>query len=147
MSNNEIYSDILINNIINNEPQPPLSIVLQFINDITVKDLFIFCMELFTKLTKKRYSDENNKVNISEWTTDTIKEIDKYYNSFSLQMNIIILESTIQNYNNIIYYKNTTYDKIDITNNTKLPDLHYTLYHNLNNTYYIISFDFICNNI
>jgi hypothetical protein len=138
-----VYSDNLIDDIIRNDPKEPRSLLFQFINNISVMELFMFCMEFFLKISKEKYSNENNVIDISEWTLDIINEINEYYNSFCIKINIIILESTEQNINELQIYENKRYDKIVINNNTKLSELYYILHYNKNNTNYIINFDFL----
>ena len=138
-----ITSDKLIESLITQEPKEPHEIKLEFINNITVKELFSFCMELFNELSKYKYGNSEGKVDISMWSLDTITHINKYYNSIGLNMDIKIFENITENLSNIQYYKARTYNKYPITHNTNLQDLYYTLYHTNTNKYYIINFSYL----
>lgn len=143
MNVNTIEIDELIQTLITNKPKKENEIQLQFIDDIGVKELFEFCMELFNELCKYKYGDPNGKVDISTWTESTINTIKLYYLSFGMNINIMFLEPTRQNYNKIKFYESRKYSNYPITHNTKLNDLYYVMFHQFTNRYYIINFEFI----
>jgi len=138
-----ITSDKLIETLITQEPKGPGEIKLEFINTISVKELFEFCMELFNEISKYKYGNSSGQVDISMWSLDTIAYINKYYNSIELNMEIKIYENITSNLQSIQFYKSRTYNKYPITHNTKLQDLYYTLYHQNTNNYYIINFSYM----
>jgi len=142
MNINTITVDDLIFNLLTNEPKQENEIQLQFINDISIKELFEFCMEFFNELCKYKYGDANGKVDISTWNESTINHIKAYYKSFGMNINILFLEPTRQNYNTIKFYESREYKKYPITHNTKLQDLYYVMFHQSTNKYYIINFNF-----
>jgi len=143
MASNIITSDDLIEKIIKEEPKHEREIQLEFINNISTKELFSFCMEFFHTLSKYKYSEPNGTVDISKWSLNTISYIKEYYNSFGLDINITILEPTQNNRNLIQFYQSRSFSKYPFTHNTKLKDVYYTLYHNNTNKYYIINFDYL----
>jgi hypothetical protein len=138
-----ITSDKLIETIITQEPKGPGEIKLEFINSISVKELFMFCMELFNELSKYKYGNADGCVDISMWSYNTIEHLNKYYNSISLKMEIKILENTPSNLQQLLFYKARSYDKYPITHNTILTDIYYTLYHPITNNNYIINFGYL----
>ena len=138
-----ITSDKLIETIITQEPKGPGEIKLEFINSISVKELFMFCMELFNELSKHKYGNAKGCVDISMWSYSTIEYLNKYYNSISLKMEIKILENIPSNLQQLLFYKARSYDKYPITHNTRLTDIYYTLYHPNTNNNYIINFGYL----
>lgn len=138
-----ITSDKLIETIITQEPKGPGEIKIEFINSISVKELFMFCMELFNEISKNKYGDAYGCVDISMWSYNTIEHINKYYNSINLKMEIKILENIPSNVQQLFFYKARSYNKYPITHNTKLTDLYYILYHPNTNNNYIISFGYL----
>jgi hypothetical protein len=138
-----ITSDKLIETIITQEPKGPGEIKLQFINEIGMKELFSFCMELFNSLSKHKYGNEEGRVDISTWDFKTIEYINKYFNSIEINMEIKIFENVVSNLKYIQYYKSRSYYNYPVTHNTKLEDLYYTLYNPNMNNYYIISFSYM----
>jgi hypothetical protein len=70
-----ITSDKLIETLITQEPKGPGEIKLEFINTISVKELFSFCMELFNEISKYKYGNSSGQVDISTWSLDTIAHI------------------------------------------------------------------------
>lgn len=140
---NTVTVEELIENIITLEPKNPHEVQLQFMNQISIKELFMFCMQFFNELSKYKYGDTNGNVDITTWSMDTIDYINKYYKSFGMKIDIKILEPTIENYHNIKFYEGRQYNKYPITHNTKLSDLYYVMNHKSNNMYYVISFDYL----
>lgn len=138
-----ITSDKLIETLITQEPKLLGEINVEFINSISVKELFMFCMEFFNELSKYKYGNENGQVDISMWSFDTIEYINKYYKSIGLKINIKILENVVSNNTLLQFYRARTYNKYPITHNTKLKDLYYILYHPNTNNNYVICFDYL----
>ena len=131
-----IEPDNFISFIFNNSPKPQKSINLEFQKD-NLKDLFEDLLDIFTQGMKIKYG-ENNKVNLSKLNENNIKEFNKYFNSFSINLNIIIEPYNFLNSNK---YELMRYNKINITNKTKLNELKLPFLSN--NIVYIISFNFI----
>lgn len=135
--------DDFINVIITDDAKPRNTVQLSFINDIEPMDLFTFCMQFFDSLCKYKYGDSNGKVDISTWSLGVIKSIQDYYNSFGMNINIIMLEPNSKNYAKIKYYESRNYKNYTITSTTKLEDIYYVMYHNSTNMYYVINFNYI----
>ena len=131
-----IESDNFISFLFNNPPKPQRSINFEFQKD-NLKDLFEDLLDIFTQGMKIKYG-ENNKVDLSELNENNIKEFNKYFNSFCINLNIIIEPYNFPNSNK---YELMRYNKINITNKTKLNELKLPFLSN--NIVYIISFDFI----
>ena len=131
-----IEPDNFISFIFNNSPKPQKSINLEFQKD-NLKDLFEDLLDIFTQGMKIKYG-ENNKVNLSKLNENNIKEFNKYFNSFSINLNIIIEPYNFLNSNK---YELMRYNKINITNKTKLNELKLPFLSK--NIVYIISFNFI----
>lgn len=131
-----IEPDKFISFLFNNSPKPQKSINLEFQKD-NLKDLFEDLLDIFTQGMKIKYG-ENNKVDLSKLNENNIKEFNKYFNSFSINLNIIIEPYNFLNSNK---YELNRYNKINITNKTKLNELKLPFLSN--NIVYIISFNFI----
>jgi hypothetical protein len=139
----DISSDKLIDFIALNDPKHENEILLQFINNISVKELFLFCMELFHKICIVKYGSSDGKVDLTNWNFQTIEYINKYFKSFGMYINIEILAPISDNINKLNYYKSRSYDCYPITNNTKISDLYYSMYSNDTNNWFIINFNFL----
>ena len=131
-----IEPDNFISFLFNNSPKLQKSINLEFQKD-NLKDLFEDLLDIFTQGMKIKYG-ENNKVDLSKLNENNIKEFNKYFNSFSINLNIIIEPYNFLNSNK---YELIRYNKINITNKTKLNELKLPFLSN--NIVYIISFNFI----
>lgn len=131
-----IEPDNFISFLFNNSPKPQKSINLEFQKD-NLKDLFEDLLDIFTQGMKIKYG-ENNKVDLSKLNENNIKEFNKYFNSFGINLNIIVEPYNFLNGNK---YKLMRYNKINITNKTKLNELKLPFLSN--NIVYIISFNFI----
>ena len=73
----ELELDELVNNIFNRQPKPAKSIQLQFIENLSITEIFEFLISFFTEGAKYKYGetkgDPNTKVDITKWTN---KELD-----------------------------------------------------------------------
>jgi hypothetical protein len=127
----------LIEKIINNPPAPLKTYNLVF-DDVGVKQVFEFCMEIFTKLSVAKFGCGDGKVDISTWTEKTLKTITEYFESFGFQFNIII---TTPDDPNMHIYNAMRHDVMTITAETYLSSIMYML--KQNNRVYLISFDYI----
>ncbi len=134
----DINIEDLIEQIINNPPQPPKYHNLVFEDFSGVKHIFEFCMEVFTKLSVAKFGNGAGKVDVSKWTDKTIQSIGEYFASFGFKFNIIITEPNDPNMN---IYNSMRHDVISYTTNTQLNSIVYIL--NQTSRVYIISFDYI----
>ena len=137
MNNCDIELEDLIYKIFTNEPKPINSINITFDN-IELKELFERLLEIFTKGMKIKYGDENGIVDLSKLKNEELIIVNKYFNSFGINLNFSINEPTLENYTK---FEKLKYKNIVINNNTKLRDLHYPLISN--NLIYCINFDLI----
>jgi len=125
----EIFNDIV--NISN--PQPN-SYSLGFELD-SLKELFEFLLQLVTLCCKYFYGDEQGRVNLDSLSPADFKIIDTYIQTIGFTC---IFQVIPANSSNLNWAYATRYDRIHITLNTKLEDLHLGL--KCNNTLYIIKF-------
>lgn len=128
----------LIEKIINNPPQPPKSHNLVFEDFDGVKNIFEFCMEVFTKLSVAKFGNSEGKVDVSKWTDNTIALISEYFASFGFKLNIIITEP---NDPNMSIYNSMCHNTICYTPSTHLNTILYIF--KQSSRAYIISFDYI----
>lgn len=128
----------LIEKIINNPPSPPKAHHLVFEDFDGVKNIFEFCMEVFTKLSVTKFGNGAGKVDVSKWTDKTIQLISEYFASFGFKFNIII---TVPNDPNMTIYNAMRHDVIHYKPDTHLSSIVYMLKHT--EQAYIISFDYI----
>lgn len=128
----------LIEKIINNPPSPPKSHNLVFEDFESVKNIFEFCMEVFTKLSIAKFGNADNKVDVSKWTDKTINLISEYFASFGFKFNVII---TVPNDPNMTIYNSMRHDVICYKPETHLSSILYML--KQHDSVYIISFDYI----
>jgi hypothetical protein len=128
----------LIEKIINNAPSPVKTYNLVFEDFNGVKNIFEFCMEVFTKLSVTRFGNADGKVDISTWTDNTIQTIADYFASFGFRFNIIITKPDDPNMH---IYNSMRHDVITITPETHLSSIMYML--KLPSRVYLISFDYI----
>lgn len=138
------YTDSVefIENLINDTPGSKNSIVLSFLNEINLRDIFEFLMEIFTKLCLKKFGS-NGKVNLTQLTTNDFLMLAEYFNSFGYQINYELLDRN-KDYVRITYLTNNHhYKNITTRPNLQLKDFYYILA--LNGTYnvYAIHFDIL----
>jgi hypothetical protein len=128
----------LIEKIINNPPHPPKYHNLVFEDFNGVKNLFEFCMEVFTKLSVAKFGNAAGKVDVSTWTDKTIQLVGEYFASFGFKFNIII---TAPNDANMSIYNSMCHDVIRYKPDTHLRSIVYMLKQPAR--VYIISFDYL----
>ena len=97
MNNFDIELDDLIYEIFTNEPKSINSINITFDN-IELKELFERLLEIFTKGMKIRYGDEKGIVDLSKLNNEQLQIINKYFNSFGVNLNFSVNEPTLENY-------------------------------------------------
>lgn len=130
------YCDILPL-LVNNDPRPAFSIPIH-IRGMTVRDQHEQCMNLFTALARKHYGDNNDQVNLLEWTSEHGKQINRYFHSIGLMFN---LWKTDINDPTLPDLEKRRYNRLHLTRQTKLSDLLYIIRINDSDQVFIISFD------
>ena len=137
----EIELNTLVENIFSKTPQSQKSIQLEFINELTNKDLFEFLLSFFTEGAKFKYGVlENNivRVNLNEWTERQLMVMKEYCASISFILNVEIFNC---NESLHIDFQKLNYKKMNITHNTHLRELKLPL--NISDKVYVISFDYL----
>jgi hypothetical protein len=139
-NNNNDYDDEdmnieqIFNEVTKYTPMEPNAYPLHFeLNSL--KELFEFLLEFVTMLCKKYYGDENQQVNLANMNLEDFVLINKYMNSIGFNCNFNALPTNATNINNTY---NNRYDRIEITNNTKLSDLLFGI--KCDTILYVISF-------
>ena len=87
-------------------------------------------------LCKEFYGDENGQVNLAQLTPEQFEFINKYMQSIGFTCEFKAVPAIAQNINNTY---NNRYDRVKITNNTKLSDLLFGILCE-NNMLYVVSF-------
>ena len=116
-------------------PQPINTYPLQFELN-SHKELFEFLLQFVTMLCKKFYSNEKTQVDLETMSNDDFNNINQYMQSIGFTCYFNALSVNAENINNAY---NNRYDRIIITNNTKLKDLLFGI--KCSNILYIISFE------
>jgi len=112
---NEIFRDI----IAQKNPQAnsyPLGFELD-----SLKELFEFLLQLITMLCKHFYGNDNGQVNLSLLSPADFQSIDKYMQVIGFTCGFQALPANVDNIN---WAFATRYDRIQITPQTRLEDLH-----------------------
>jgi len=134
----EVSIDELVNNIFNKQPQPPKSIQLQFIENLSMKEIYEFLLTFFTEGAKYKFgldkTDPNTKIDIASWTSKEINLIKEYFASISFKLSYEIDHITTFSNKNIITYK-------DIQETTPLKNIMFPSY--IGNFVYILNFDYL----
>ena len=130
----DITIDKIFNDIINQQNPQANSYPLEFELD-SLKELFEFLLQLVTMLCKHFYSNENGQVNLSLLSPTNFHSIDKYMQVIGFTCGFQALPA---NADNINWAYSTRYDRIQITQQTKLEDLHLAL--KCEDMLYVISF-------
>ena len=130
----DITIDEIFNNIIRHQNPQANSYPLGFeLNSLT--ELFEFLLQLVTMLCKHFYSNENGQVNLSLLSPEEFQFIDKYMQFIGFTCEFQALPANADNCN---WAYSTRYDRIQITPQHRLEDLHLGL--KCNNMIYVISF-------
>ena len=127
--------------ILSKPAEPPKSIDLSFVNEIELKDLFEFLLQFFTEISKTFFSNDDNIVELEQLSELDLKRINNYIQSIGFSTTIDIFPTTALDIFDIARLQNGKYNKINITYQTKLKDLYFTL--KCKETIYKISFDYI----
>jgi len=138
----ELELEDLVNNIFNRQPQPKKSFQLQFIENLSVKEVFEFLITFFTEGAKYKYgsktSDGKTTVDLSKWTQKELNTMEEYFASVFFKLNVEIYEASKSKH---IDFNLMSYRKQVIGKNTPLNTLKFPLY--TQNTIYVISFDYL----
>jgi len=130
----DITIDEIFNDIISQQNPQANSYPLGFELD-SLKELFEFLLQLVTMLCKHFYSNENGQVNLSLLSPTDFQSIDKYMQVIGFTCGFQALPANADNINRAYY---TRYDRIKITQQTRLEDLHLGL--KCEDMLYMISF-------
>jgi hypothetical protein len=130
----DITIDEIFHNIINQQNPQPNSYPLGFELD-SLKELFEFLLQLVTMLCKHFYCNDNGQVNLSRLSPADFQSIDKYMQVIGFTCGFQALPA---NADNINWAYSTRYDRIQITQQTSLEDLHLGL--KCEDILYVISF-------
>jgi len=138
----ELELEELVNNIFNRQPQPKKSFQLQFIEKLSVKEVFEFLITFFTEGAKYKYGKENSEgkitVDISTWSKKQLTLMEEYFASICFKLSVEIYEVSKSKH---IDFNLMSYNKQVIGNNTPLNTLKFPLY--TQNTIYVIGFDYL----
>ena len=136
----EIELHDLVNNIFNRQPRPAKSIQLQFIENLSIQEIFEFLITFFTEGAKYKYgldkSDSNTKVDISKWTEKELNIMKDYFSSISF-----VLKVKTQNIKNVNPSDLKSYKDKLINEQTQLRELTFPII--INQDVFIISFDYL----
>ena len=131
---NEIFSQV----VSHKKPQPnsyPLAFELD-----SIKELFEFLLQFVTMLCKYFYVNESAQVDLNTLTPEDFIIIDSYMQSIGFRC---IFRNLPANANNLNWANITRYDRVEITPQTKLRDLHFGL--KCNTALFVISFESLNN--
>lgn len=130
----------LLADIIKNPPDDE-KIVFQFQNTVSVKELFEILLQFFTDICKLYYGDDNGHVSLQILTNDDLNFVRKYFKKIGMNFQIETFNNnTIDQKERQFMYDNK-YDKIEITRQTPLDNLHFML--QCQNVLYKISFSYL----
>ena len=124
----------IFDEVTKSSPGEPNSYPLQF-ELPSLKELFEFLLQFVTMLCKEYYSDENGQVNLASMSPEQFLIIDKYMQSIGFSCDFKAVPCNSHNINNTY---NNRYDRVNITNNTKLSDLLFGI--KCSDVLYVISF-------
>ena len=137
MSINEIDLDIqeIFNEVTKSSPKEPNSYPLHF-ELSSLKEVFEFLLQFVTMICKELFGDDAGQVNLANMSPEQFIIINKYMQSIGYNCEFKAVPAIAQNINNT--YDNR-YDRVKITDNTKLSDLLFGI--KCVDVLYIISFD------
>jgi hypothetical protein len=107
------------NNVFDESPKDPNAILLE-LQDMDMGDLFEFLLIVFTNGLQKLYGNDNDKVDLSQISTEQFSRLNQYFNSFGFECVYIVypIEAECQiNFNKLSYRNN------EINNDTQLEQL------------------------
>ena len=138
----EIDSVDFMEKIIQKPAQEKKTIVLDFLNEMNIRDVFEFLMEFFTRLSVAKHGN-NGQVDITSWTEQDFHRIKEYFNSFGYDINYEILDMDKDYVRLNFLMNNHFYKNITTRPNIKLSDYYYILTMKKTNTSYAINFDIL----
>lgn len=130
----DITIDEVFQNILSYHNPQPNTYPLGFELD-SLKELFEFLLQILTMLLKHFHSNDNGQVNLELLSPAEFQSIDKYMQVIGFTCNFHVLPA---NANNLNWAYETRYDRIHISNQTKLEELHLGL--KCENILYVINF-------
>ena len=131
----EIVIDDMVNKVFVNNPKPEKSIYIS-LDSYGLKDSFEMLLTFFVDGMKKKYGDNNEKVNLDSLTYDDFNYLNKCMNSIGVKVYLDI----VSHIDYLIKYNNfKDYSKIVYSNSTTLKDLKVSFFTELK--CYIINFD------
>lgn len=136
MMNKEGNLDEFIDTIILNAPRNKNTIQLQFDN-ININELFDNLLYIFTNICKKKYENDNGKVDIDKLTEKEVHELICYFQSFGI--NLILNIYNIENYKN--YLELSENDELFFNEAEKISDLIYKIF--IKKKILVVKFDFL----
>jgi hypothetical protein len=101
----------------------------------SLKELFEFLLQFTTMLCKHFYGDTNGQVNLSSLGVNDFQLIDSYIQAIGFKCDFTQIPANGASLN---WANETRYDRITITKETNLQDLHLGL--RCSNTLFVISF-------
>ena len=134
--NKEGDIDEFIDILISKKPSGTKTINLEF-DDININDLFDNLLYIFSEICKKKYENDNGKVDIDKLTEKEIFELISYFESFGI--NLILNIYNIDDYKN--YSKFLEKDYLFYSNSKNLDDLIYKIF--IKKKILIIKFSFL----
>jgi len=136
----ELELEELVNNIFNRQPQPKKSFQLQFIEKLSVKEVFEFLITFFTEGAKYKYGIDypNGKttVDLSKWKEKELQLMKDYFASIYFILNIEIHKESESKH---IDFNLMSYHNQVIGKETPLNTLKFTL--KSGELIYVVSFD------
>ena len=134
--NKEGDIDEFIDILISKKPSGTKTINLEFDN-INIHNLFDNLLYIFSEICKKKYENDNGKVDIDKLTEKEIYELISYFKSFGI--NLILNIYNIDDYKN--YSKFLEKDYLFYSNPRNLDDLIYKIF--IKKKILIIKFSFL----
>ena len=136
----EISFKDLINKLFNEPYKPPKSIQLSFVEQLEIKDIFEFLLEVFTFGGKKLFGNQEGKIDLDSCTDTEINMINNYCKSIGFTMYI---DKYTGDDTRIVDFHSMSYQNININDNTQLKELKLPL--NCKKNVYVIYFDYYVN--
>ena len=134
MNNLELDIEEIFNEVTKTSPRDPNTFPLQF-ELSSLKEIFEFLLQFVTMLCKSFYSNDKGQVDLGGMSEEQFLNVNKYMQSIGFECDF---KAVIANSHNINNTYNNRYDRIIITENTKLSDLLFGI--KCNNILYLISF-------
>ena len=135
MNTVELDIEEIFNKVILSSPKEPNTFPLQF-ELSSLKEIFEFLLQFVTMICKTFYSDDNGQVDLSKMSQADFLIVNKYMQSIGFNCDFKAVPAIAHNINNTY---NNRYDRINITETTKLSDLIFGI--KCNTILYVISFD------